>query len=144
MQYDSCRGLEERATLLLAIDDLYTNRIKHPNVGAVEPNAADPVNVAKRWLPIPLTRAVHLLVVHVRDPHSPVASMQREVASTPPKVAVALDPASNGAVQCSRRPRDQDWGGEEIKNASLKRSDVVDDVFAYEKSSGTCQRLTAF
>ena len=109
--------------------------------GAVQ---IDPVTVAKRWLLIPLTRAVHLLVVHVRDPHSPVASMQREVASTPPKVAVALDPASNGAVQCSRRPRDQDWGGEEIKNASLKRSDVVDDVFAYEKSSGTCQRLTAF
>ena len=48
LQYDLCRGLEGRATLLLAIDDLYANRIKHPNVGPVEPVAVDPGTVAKR------------------------------------------------------------------------------------------------
>ena len=30
VQYDSCRGLEGWATLLLAFDDLYDNRTKHP------------------------------------------------------------------------------------------------------------------
>ena len=99
VQYDSCRGLEGWATLLLAIDDLYANRIKHPNVGAVEPVAVDPVTVAKRWLLIPLTRAEHLLVVHVRDPHSAIASMLREAAGTLPKDAVEFYPACEGAAR---------------------------------------------
>lgn len=99
VQYDSCRGLEGWATLLLAIDDLYANRIKHPNVGAVEPVGIDPVTVAKRWLLIPLTRAVHLIVVHVRDPQSSVASMLREAASTLPKDAVEFFAACDGAAR---------------------------------------------
>ena len=99
VQYDSCRALEGWATLLLAFDDFYANRIKYPNVGAVEPVTVDPGTVAKRWLLIPLTRAVHLLVVHVRDPHSAVALMLREAASTLPKGAVELYPACDGAAR---------------------------------------------
>lgn len=96
VQYDSCRGLEGWATLLVAIDDLYANRIKHPNVGAAEP-VIDAEMVARRWLLIPLTRAVHLLVVHVRDPKSPVAAMLREAASEMPKGAIEFYAACDGA-----------------------------------------------
>jgi hypothetical protein len=38
--------------------------------------------VAKRWMLIPLTRAVHTLVITVRDPSSP-ASALREATQDP-------------------------------------------------------------
>ena len=97
VQYDSCRGLEGWATLLVALDDLYANKIKHPNAAATAPGI-DPELVARRWLLIPLTRAVHLLVVHVRDPQSPVALMLREAAAAMPRGVVERCPASDGAA----------------------------------------------
>jgi hypothetical protein len=97
VQYDSCRGLEGCATLLLSLDDLYTNRIKHPNLADTE--TVDPEIVARRWLLIPLTRAVHLLVIHVRDPQSAVASMLREAAVSLPKGFVETYAANDGAAR---------------------------------------------
>ena len=98
VQYDSCRGLEGWATLLLALDDLYANRLKHPNIGSTD-RAIDPQIVARRRLLIPLTRAVHLLVVHVRDPHSPVAAMVRAAALGLPPGIVEFYPANDGAAR---------------------------------------------
>jgi hypothetical protein len=95
VQYDSCRGLEGWATLLLGLDDLYANRIKHPNIGSTE--KIDPEIVARRWLLIPLTRAVHLLVINVRDPQSAVASMLREAAASLPRGVVEVYAAKDGA-----------------------------------------------
>jgi hypothetical protein len=95
VQYDSCRGLEGWATLLIALDDLYANRLKYPNAGRFE--TVDPEIVARRWLLIPLTRAVHLLVVNVRDPASPVAAMMREAAAGMPKGVVEFCAAKDGA-----------------------------------------------
>ena len=97
VQYDSCRGLEGWATLLLRLDDLYTNRMKHPNIGSAE--TIDPEVVARRWLLIPLTRAVHLLVVHVRDPQSAVATMLREATASLPKGFVETYAANDGAAR---------------------------------------------
>jgi energy-coupling factor transporter ATP-binding protein EcfA2 len=83
VQYDSCRGLEGWATLLFALDDLFANKLKHPNLHASD-GAIAPDLIARRWLMIPLTRAVQLLIVHVRDPESRVAAMLREAASAMP------------------------------------------------------------
>lgn len=96
VQYDSCRGLEGWATLLIALDDLYANRLKHPNIGSTDA-AIDPDVVARRWLLIPLTRAVHLLVLHVRDPESPVAQMVREAARGLPRGTVEFYAARDAA-----------------------------------------------
>ena len=93
VQYDSCCGLEGWGRSYSRSTISAPTASNTPNVGAVEPVTVDPGSVAKRWLLIPLTRAVHLLVVHVRDPHSAVALMLREAASTLPKDAVELYPA---------------------------------------------------
>jgi hypothetical protein len=87
IQYASCRGLEGWATVLFAIDDLYANKLKYPSSSDADGDI-DAELVARRWLLIPLTRAVHLLVVHVRDPESPVGSLLREATSALPKGVV--------------------------------------------------------
>ncbi len=68
IQYDSCRGPQGWAVLLMALDDLFANKLKHPNLHDGD-NDVDVDMAARRWLLIPPTRAVHLLVIHVRDPH---------------------------------------------------------------------------
>jgi hypothetical protein len=83
VQYDSCRGLQGWAVLSLALDDFYANKIKHPNLHAGDA-PVDPEFAAWRWLLIPLTRAVAHLVIHVRDPASPVAARLREAANAMP------------------------------------------------------------
>lgn len=87
IQYDSCRGLQGWAVLLMALDDLYANKLKHPNFQHGD-DGVDIEEAARRWLLIPLTRAIHLLVIHVRDPHSPVAAMLREAAAAMPEGVV--------------------------------------------------------
>jgi hypothetical protein len=97
IQYDSCRGLQGWAVLLMALDDLFTNKLKHPNLhdgdGDVDIELA-----ARRWLLIPLTRAVHLLVIHVRDPHSAVATMLRTAAAEMPEGIVEWRSARNAGL----------------------------------------------
>jgi hypothetical protein len=87
IQYDSCRGLQGWAVLLMALDDLFANKLKHPNLHDGDADV-DVEMAARRWLLIPLTRAVHLLVIHVRDPRSLVATMLREAAATMPEGVV--------------------------------------------------------
>jgi hypothetical protein len=87
IQYDSCRGLQGWAVLLMALDDLFANKLKHPNLHDGDADV-DIELAARRWLLIPLTRAVHLLVIHVRDPHSPVAAMLRVAAAAMPEGVV--------------------------------------------------------
>jgi hypothetical protein len=78
--YTSCRGLKGRATVSFAIDDLYANQLKYPSSNDADGDI-DAELVARRWLLIPLTRAVHLLVVHVCDPESPVGVFLRQATS---------------------------------------------------------------
>jgi hypothetical protein len=87
VQYDSCRGLEGWVTLALDLDELYAQKLRHPNYHR-DDRQDDVELVARRWLLIPLTRAVHTLIITVRDPDSPVAAMLREAANAMPQGVV--------------------------------------------------------
>ncbi len=76
VRYESCRGLEGWVTVALDLDVFAANRRAHPNLGPNE-TAIDPAFVANRAMLIPLTRAVHTLVITVRDPDSNVATALR-------------------------------------------------------------------
>ena len=97
IQYASCRGLEGWASILIALDDLYANKMKYPSSIGSDVDV-DPQYVARRWLLIPLTRAVHLLVIHVRDAESPVAKMLREASTALPKGVVEWSSAAETLV----------------------------------------------
>ena len=94
IQYDSCRGLEGWASVLLAFDDLYANKLKYPNLDDAD-GALDPELVARRWLLIPLTRAVDVLIVHVRNGDSPLVPLLRDAAKALPRGVVEWAPASD-------------------------------------------------
>jgi hypothetical protein len=82
VQYDSCRGLEGWITVALDLDDLYLQRVKYPNLNPADP-PVDPEIVAKRWLLIPLTRAVQTLIITLRDPDSVVAQLLHAACEDP-------------------------------------------------------------
>ncbi len=98
VQYDSCRGLEGYAVLLFALDDLYANKLKHPNQLHSD-REVDARLVAERFLLIPMTRAVQLLVIHIRDVESPVYSLLREAASLMPAGVVEWCTASDAPAR---------------------------------------------
>ncbi|MBD5654073.1 MAG: hypothetical protein IAI50_02690, partial [Candidatus Eremiobacteraeota bacterium] len=82
VRYDSCRGLEGWVTVALGLDDLDAVRRKYPNLAPGE--IESPENVARRWLMIALTRAVHTLVIGVRDERAPIVATLRDAASRMP------------------------------------------------------------
>ncbi len=82
VQYHSARGLEGWATVAFGLDELYANKLKHPNLAPGEHASAE--DVAKRWLMIALTRAAHVLVVTVENEASPVAGWLRAAAARMP------------------------------------------------------------
>ncbi|MDP9025047.1 MAG: hypothetical protein M3N13_06730, partial [Candidatus Eremiobacteraeota bacterium] len=94
VQYDSCRGLEGYAVLLFALDDLYANKLKYPNQLQSD-EEIDAKLVAERFLLIPMTRAVQLLIIHVRDTASPIYSLLRDAASLMPAGVVEWCTASD-------------------------------------------------
>jgi hypothetical protein len=98
LQYDSCRGLEGWITVLLDLDDLYAQKLRYPNFAAGETNR-DPEAAARRWLLIPLTRAVHMLVITVRDPQSVVHALLREAGGTLPDGLVEWCAATDCAAR---------------------------------------------
>jgi len=90
VQYDSARGLEGWVTIALALDKLYEQRLKYPNLSPGDDCTAE--DVAKRWLLMALTRAAHMLVVTVDDPASPVAGWLREATAALPAGLVEAAP----------------------------------------------------
>jgi len=82
VRYESCRGLEGWITLALDVDDFAKNKIKHPNLNPKDPDVA-PEIVADRWMLIPLTRAVHTLILTLRDQNSRMAELLREATDDP-------------------------------------------------------------
>ena len=82
VRYESSRGLEGWITVALNLDDFAANKLKYPNLNPNDPPVGADI-VAARWLLIPLTRAVHTLVITVRDPASRVAQQLREVTEDP-------------------------------------------------------------
>jgi hypothetical protein len=82
VRYESCRGLEGWIAVALDLDLFAANKLRHPNHHPADPPVPAEL-VAARSLLIPLTRAVHTLVVTVRDPNSDVAARLREAANDP-------------------------------------------------------------
>jgi hypothetical protein len=80
VRYDSCRGLEGWITVALELDQFAANRLKYPNL-SVNDAPIDPQVVLNRWLMIPTTRAVHTLVITLRDGDSFLAQTLREAAA---------------------------------------------------------------
>ena len=95
LQYQSCRGLEGWATIAFGLDVFYANRCKYPTERPEE-RVADAAAVARRWLMIPLTRAVHTLVINVEDPESPIVPLLRRACEDMPRGVVEWMPPQNG------------------------------------------------
>jgi len=81
VQYESCRGLEGWISINYAIDEFYDHKLKHaPNpqlenqtelfYNEEEEKKEYAEQWAKKWLFIPLTRAIDTLVLHVDDEQS--------------------------------------------------------------------------
>ena len=82
VRYDSCRGLEGWTTFVIDLDDLVAQKTTYPNAHPADP-VVDPRSAALRWMLIPITRAVHTLIITLRDPQSEVAQILREASSDP-------------------------------------------------------------
>jgi hypothetical protein len=82
VSYASCRGLEGWITVALDIDDFAANKLRYPNLNLNDAPVDADIVVARSLL-IPLTRAVHTLVLTVRDPNSRVAAQLREATEDP-------------------------------------------------------------
>jgi hypothetical protein len=80
VRYDSCRGLEGWITVALDIDQFVESKERYPNLHPDDPVIAAQI-VADRWTLIPLTRAVHTLVITIQDEQSRIAHVLREVTS---------------------------------------------------------------
>jgi len=86
VQYDSCRGLEGWAVINFAIDELYDYKRESFEPTPEEASdflfdhdaAAD--RFAKKWLAIPMTRAIDTLVLNVRNPNHWLAKVLIDAA----------------------------------------------------------------
>lgn len=75
VQYDSCRGLEGWTVINFAVDELYDYKKESFTPTALEESgfffdkeqAAD--QFARKWLAIPMTRAIDTLVINVKNPN---------------------------------------------------------------------------
>ncbi|MEG0084110.1 MAG: AAA family ATPase [Massilia sp.] len=94
VQYDSCRGLEGWAVINFAMDELYD--YKKQSYEASESELKDlfydkgqaAEKYARRWLAIPLTRAIDTLVVNIKDPTHFLAETFRRAAALSSSVEV--------------------------------------------------------
>jgi hypothetical protein len=96
VRYESSRGLEGWITVALNLDDFAANKLKYPNLNTNDPLVGAEV-VAARWLLIPMTRAVHTLVITIRDPESLLAHQLREAtedSAMPPGIVEWVDAGS--------------------------------------------------
>jgi hypothetical protein len=81
VQYDSCRGLEGWTVFCFGIDEFFEHKRKHADIADSErltltfDAEASSLEFAKRWLMIPLTRAIDTLVLHVSDEDSYVGRL---------------------------------------------------------------------
>ena len=71
ISYASARGMEGWAAALVGLDANYDNRLRHPNADPDASVRADDIALGATLQA--LTRAAHVLVVHVNDPAHPVA-----------------------------------------------------------------------
>jgi hypothetical protein len=85
VQYDSCRGLEGWVVVCFALDVFFEHKQLTAEISDVarqdmffeKEQAA--IEYAKRWLMIPLTRAIDTLVIHVERADSYVGEVLRKL-----------------------------------------------------------------
>lgn len=85
VQYDSCRGLEGWTVFCFAIDEFFEHKRAHASIADSErltltfDEEVASREFAKRWLMIPLTRAMDTLVLHVSREDSYVGQLLNEL-----------------------------------------------------------------
>lgn len=85
VQYDSCRGLEGWAVVCFALDKFFDHKKDKAEISdeARESLFYDQdlasIEFAKKWLMIPLTRAIDSLIIHIEDPESYVGQVLKAV-----------------------------------------------------------------
>ena len=85
VQYDSCRGLEGWLVVCFALDEFF--EYKRSNAAFADSTKADmffeadqaAMDYAKRWLMIPLTRAIDTLIIHVNSEDSYIGGILIEL-----------------------------------------------------------------
>jgi len=76
VQYESCRGLEGWVVVNFALDEFFDYKQKNAQVSEKEKGdmfydeEEAALDYARKWVMIPLTRAIDTLVIHVSDPES--------------------------------------------------------------------------
>ena len=76
VQYDSCRGLEGWVVVCFALDEFFEHKVNHAEISDSEKGdiffdeEESALTYAKKWLMIPLTRAIDTLVIHIADEDS--------------------------------------------------------------------------
>ena len=78
VQYDSCRGLEGWMVVNYCFDELYDEKLKYPQLSqssqadifADELKMEQALQYAKKWLMIPMTRAMDTVFLHISKPDS--------------------------------------------------------------------------
>ncbi|HFH3733581.1 TPA: AAA family ATPase [Pseudomonas aeruginosa] len=76
VQYESCRGLEGWVVVNFALDEFFSYKQENAKVSEEERDdifydeAEAALEYARKWVMIPLTRAIDTLVIHVSDPGS--------------------------------------------------------------------------
>ena len=90
VQYESCRGLEGWVVVAFGLDEFFRLKTAKAEFGDApqtdmffDKNAAS-LEYAKKWLMIPLTRAIDTLVLHISDPYSFVGCMLKDMKNRYP------------------------------------------------------------
>jgi len=91
IQYESCRGLEGWVVVCFGLDEFFNYKRSNAEISEAakseiffEEDAAA-LDYARRWLMIPLTRAIDTLVIHVSDESSYLASALKELHMSYPQ-----------------------------------------------------------
>jgi hypothetical protein len=90
VQYESCRGLEGWAVVAFGIDEFFDLKVRTAQVSETQRSdmfyeeSAAALEYAKKWIMIPLTRAIDTLVLHVKDETSYMGRILRDLHNQRP------------------------------------------------------------
>ena len=84
VQYESCRGLEGWVVVNFGFDEFYDYKLSNAEIDRSELNLfykeeEATIDYAKRWLMIPLTRAIDTLVIHISDKNSYIGKVLQDL-----------------------------------------------------------------
>jgi len=85
VQYESCRGLEGWVVVNFGLDEFFDYKCSNAEISEEErldmffDDEQAAIEYAKKWIMIPLTRAIDTLVLHVSDEESYIGQMLIEL-----------------------------------------------------------------